>query len=89
MYISQDRTQHDLQKLCDDCLLQAANETLKLGEVITLLWKIGRAFTSHLSYNIITRAYWQRIDKAITDDEALGHIRAVCFYFLFLYFYIL
>ena len=81
LYISQDRKHFQVQNLCSECLLSVAKKTLQLEPVIGLLYKIGKEFTSCLSYNIVTSVRWQAIHKAENGLVALGLIREVCFIF--------
>ena len=70
--------QNKLSKLCDDCHLMAAKTTFRHHKVILILREVGRSFCSYLSGHIIDGSMRQRINKAVTDAEALSHIRDVC-----------
>ena len=67
-----------MSALCDDCRLQVAKTTFRHHKVILILREVGRSFCSYLSGHIIVRSMRQRINKAVTDAEALSHIRDVC-----------
>ena len=71
-------SQHKSSNLCEACHLEIAKRTLQRHDVILTLRQVGRGFCAYLSNNIVSRAMRQRIDKAVTDDEALGYIRDVC-----------
>ena len=75
--ISQDRQQYNLQKLCSDCRLAVAKNTLRLPEVIDILGKVGKDFTYHLCDDIFPPYIRQEIKSAKNDGEALGIIRRV------------
>ena len=46
--------------------------------MILTLFSVDRGFCACLNYNIVSRSMRQKIDKAVTNEEALGHIRDVC-----------
>ena len=71
-------SQSKLSRLCDACHLTVTRTTFGRQDVIQTLRKLGRGFCFCLSDSIVTGDMRQRIEKAVTDDEVLGHIRDVC-----------
>ena len=71
-------SQNKLSRLCDACHLTVAWTTFGRQDVIQTLRKVDRGFYFSLPHSIVTGTMRQRIEKAVTDDDVLGHIRNVC-----------
>ena len=68
-----------MAQLPDKCLLAVADMTLEDQEVIDNIHKINREICMKLPNTIFPKDSSQQIMKAITDTEALGLLKEVCF----------